>query len=174
MACVRPMFILVNATCCFIYLYFFSGSFPRSPFFCTCPRSSYFCCYFLHSQCHCSCQLLLPLGLNVIVAASYYCPWESYVMVLDLCCHTQTRECARAAQTRRPLWAQLCPLPLTVYALSHLLHLPGLRGAPPVRTLTRCQDWLLAVPRMGVTPIVIMLDTYFPDCPVMERKASDY
>lgn len=44
---------------------------------------------------------------------------------------------------------------------------------PLVPTLTHCQELLLAVPRMWMTPIVIMLGVSFPDWPAMERKASD-
>lgn len=64
---------------------------------------------------------------------------------------------------------------LCVCTLSFILFISlALEVYPLVSTLTHCQDPLLAVPRIGMTPIVIMLGISFPDWPVMERKASDY
>lgn len=159
MVCVWPVFILVNMTCCFIYLYFFSGNFPHFPFLCTCPRSSHFCCYF-HTRCHCTHQSCPVLGKAM--------GW----------CLIRTLTCACVSElfrARGHCGPSVCHAPSPVYARSHWLCLSlALEVHPLVSTLIHCQDLLLAVPRMGMTPVVIMLGISFPDRPVMERKASDY
>lgn len=120
---------------------------------------------------------VIPSVLWLSYSVSLYlsvmsCPWESYRRVFDM--HPHTYVCARiwAVQSQRSFWFQrVHTLPLTH---SHWFCLSlAVEVHPLVPTVTHCQDLLLAVPRMGMTPIVIMLGISFPDWPVMERKASD-
>lgn len=111
MVCVWPVFIWVNMTSCFIYLYFFSGSFPRFPFLWTCPRSSHLCCDF-HTQCHCTYQLCPVLGKatggDLIRTLTHACVHGSELFKAGV--YTLSRLC--------------------VCTLSLILCISGCRGAP--------------------------------------------
>lgn len=127
-------------TYCFIYLYFFSGSFPRFPFFCTCPRSSRLCCYF-HSRCHCNVSYVLSRG-----------------KLRNGICYVLSHVCVDVPELFRPRGH--CGY--SVHTLSFTLSVSlASEVRPLVSTLARCQALPLAVPRMGMTPIVIMLDVLF-------------
>lgn len=117
MVCVWPVFILVNMTCCFIYLYFFSGSFPHFPFLCTCPRSSHFCCYF-HTRCHCTHQLCPVLGKAM--------GW--YLIHALTCARVHVSELFRA---RGHCGHRVYTRSLScICTLSLILFISGFRGAP--------------------------------------------
>lgn len=61
------------------------------------------------------------------------CPWESYIMVFAVYCHTRMWECAWAVRIQRSLWLQrVHMLPLTcVHALGYCVCL----------RLQRCTHW---------------------------------
>lgn len=123
---------------CFIYLYFFSGSFPHFPLLYA--RSSHFCCPF-HSQGHCNRQCPLALGPPHVA--------------FRVCCLTYVCACVWAVQVRRLFWLQHVHShpPSYVDRLSSLLSISlALEELPLVFTRTRCQDLLLAFPKMRTTP----------------------
>lgn len=132
-----------------VYLYFFSGSFPRF-------LSSHFGCYFHSPRC---CHHHLP---PVTGKATY-----QYLM-----CSLPPRARAHVSELHGPKghseqWVH-------THWPSHLFCFsPGFRAAPMVSTLACCQDLLWLSPDWGHLPIVITLSVSFPDWPMMERKASD-
>lgn len=161
---VWPVFILVSMAYCFIYFYFLSGSVLRFPFSYTCPRLSHFCCY-LYSQCHCNHHLSPLIGKAT---------WQ-YLYALFSHTYTHVRV-SELLGSRGHFCYSVCTLTLLlcVHTLSFILFISlALEVQPLVFTLVCCQNLLLAVASMGMTPIVIMLGISFPDWPVMERKASD-
>lgn len=155
--------MFVNVIYCFIYLYFFSGSFPQFPFLYTCPRSSRFCWHF-HSQCHCNHQYLLALGKLHMV----FCMYPLTYMCACVCLGCSDPEVILATVCTRS------PSLLCARALIYSVHLSGFRGAPTGLHSNMLPRSASGHPQNGDDPTVIMLDISLPGWPAMDRKASDY
>lgn len=119
MVCVWPVFILVDMTYCFIYLYFFSGSFPPLSFLVFLLRSSHLCCP-LHPQCHCN-QPISP----IIGKAT----WRYFIRALPHVC-VRLPELFRSRRHSGDSVDTLTLSPMCAHSLIRSVDLSGFRGAP--------------------------------------------
>lgn len=117
MVCVWPVFISVNTTYCFIYLYFFSGSIPHFPFLYNCHRSSHFCCFF-HFLCHGNHQ------------------WEGYTLVG--CMHSSLTGHAHVSEL---LGSKVILFSVCAHLLTYSAHLLVHRDAPIGLRFNMFPEW---------------------------------
>lgn len=125
----------------YLFIFLFRELSPFS-FLLYLPRlwSSRLCCYF-HSRCHCNVSYVLSRG-----------------KLRNGICYVLSHVCVDVPELFRPRGH--CGY--SVHTLSFTLSVSlASEVRPLVSTLARCQALPLAVPRMGMTPIVIMLDVLF-------------